>query len=121
MEILVYSLIVVAIVGIIAGGIWLSKKYNVDAKDYEFVLMLLGLINYVTMQIEWKYKEGIANVMEIVIEAVTIVKETEEISNPILIKDYALEEAKKICEERGIEVDAEFVSMLNVALDYLLN
>lgn len=109
---------IMAAVGLI---IFFAKKYNVQSKDLDGVLMIMTLADYITKQYkDFPYSKGILTIIDYVLEAVEIVKETEDEEDILVLKQYIIDESIKICMDNNIEVDDNLQDIVNEIIDFIL-
>jgi hypothetical protein len=122
MQELMFILLMVGILGLIFGGFFISKKFNLKEDDYSFVILVLNLVNYVSSKFEWKYKVGMVTVMEAVVDALEFVSSTYDLdqSEYDIIADLVFKETLTICQKYELETDPEFIKMLKFTVDFLL-
>lgn len=101
-------------------GVYLKKKYSITKEEIDFMKLILDTIDYITSKTEFKYKIAISTIVEYVIDAIDFVDEYETIKNEEDRRQKIKDKALEICVDYGIEVDDEFIQILDDMIDYLL-
>jgi len=113
--------IFVGVAALIAGILFLAKKFDIKSKEADFAKLLLEVVDFVNSAIpEWRYSDKLTTVIEYGIMALNIAKAQENITSIAELKDFALKQAELICEMNDLKIDDDFVRLLNGIIDALI-
>lgn len=113
--------IFVGVLALIVGVLFLARKLNITSKEADFAKLLLEVADYINSAVpEWAYSDRLSTVIEYGIMALNIAKEQENITTTAELKDFAMKQAELICALNNIEVDDDFVRLLNSIIDALI-
>jgi hypothetical protein len=117
----IYLVICAGILGIVFGGVYLKKKFNIKDSEIELSKTIIDLIVYLANKSEFKVKSDITTVAKYVLLAISIIEEFESTATIEEKKQLISEEALAICEENGIVLDKELIGLVNEIVDYFVH
>lgn len=113
--------IFVGVLALIVGVLFLARKLNITSKEADFAKLILEVADYINSAVpEWSYSNRLSTVIEYGIMALNIAKEQENITTTAELKDFAMKQAELICALNNIEVDDDFIRLLNSIIDALI-
>lgn len=100
---------------------FIGKKMDLQDKDIDFIKRVLDVVDYITKQFEFKYKDDISKIVMYTIEALDFVDQFDATTDPeirfILVKDRAI----YICEREGIDLgDGAIIEIVDRIVELLL-
>lgn len=123
MEYLVYifALIIVGFVGYF--GVKFAKKYGVAKDDLNFAALIIELVDYISGKFEYKYKAGVAKVINLALQAIEFVILVDDIQDGDLIrfKELVFEKTKNLCLAEDIDIDDGLEDILDAIITYAID
>lgn len=116
----IYFAICVGIFGVVFGGVYLKKKFNIKDSEIELSKLIVQLVVHLAKKGEFKFSGDIETVAKYVIIAFDIVEEYEQTFTIEEKKDLIASEAMDICEDNGIVVDVETIELISNIIDYFI-
>ena len=116
MEFLFYVLFAAAVVGLI----FLGRLINVKDKETQFAKLLLEIVDLVNASVQWEYSGKLTVVIDYAIMALNIVEETNDCTDYNKLKELVKNKAIEICVLNEIEVNDDFVNLLEKIVDILI-
>lgn len=116
----IYLLICAGIFGVIFLISWLKGKFNIKDEEIDLAHNVIELVVYLAQKSGFKCSGDIAVVARYVFLAIEITEEFEDTDTIEEKKQLISEEAIAICEENGVNVDAELIGLINEIVDYFV-
>jgi hypothetical protein len=120
MELLIFVVIAIAILGLLIGIVYLRKTVNIKDSDLDNMKLVLELINKLCSAYEWKWSGEIVTVCNYVLMALNIAKQNIDMTDKVHAREYIFMEAEKICELNNITVDPALLDLLGKIIDSVL-
>lgn len=106
MENLIYFGLVIGLLGLGTGAVYLKRKLNISEKEMELAYMVLEVVDFITSQFEFKYKEDVSLVVEYVFMAKDFVEEYEGLEGDYRVKiELIQDKALDLLDKNGVAID----------------
>lgn len=121
MDILFYAIAVALLFLLMAGSVYLRKKLNIKNEDYEAMMLVLEVADYITSKIEFKYEQGVTKIIQYCFMAVELVDSIEEYADIEYKKNLVKDKALEICINEGLEIDTGSVEIVDKIVEYIFD
>ena len=120
-ELITYGGLFLVLFLIGSGGVYLKRKFDIKDAELEFVGLLMEVVDFITQQFEYKYKDDVTKIVQYVIEALLYIEQFEATSDVQLKRDLIREKALIIAENEGIDLESgEVIEIVDRIVDYLM-
>ena len=96
------------------------QKLGIKNEELELVKRILECADYLTSKVDFKYSNGISQVIEICIDAIDFVEENENITDVEKKKELIIEKALQLCHFVKLPLDNGNVEIIHMIVDYLI-
>ena len=85
------------------------------------IVKILEIVDFITKQFEFRYKEDVTKIIQYVLEALHFVDKYEEVDGIEARKELIMEKALIICQEEGLDLgDGTVIEIVNRLVEYVI-
>lgn len=121
MDILYYGGIIGIIGFLMFCSVYLKRKFNITKSDYESMILVLEIADYITGEVEFKYQDGVSKIVNYCLQALEVVEGLEKYSDIELKKEVIKEKALEICINEGIDIELGAVEIVDKIVEFIFD
>ena len=115
-SVLIYSAFIILTLVIV----YFKKRLNISNSQLEDIYNTVELVNHLTSKFEFKYKDGVMNVLTHVATSIKYVEEFEVTIDIEKKKELIKEKALQICKVNNIELDSGIVEIVDEIVEKII-